>query len=368
MAVDLLSEGGAAMKSEEKHAWCRGVIERQVGHMARLLDDLLDVSRISRGKLPLRKERIDLAEVMRHAIEASVPLIQQGGHGLNVMLPAESITLEADPTRLAQVFSNLLNNAARYSENGSKIYVSAGTEPAAEGAGPRGASASTARPGAAREAVVRVRDNGIGISPEMLPRIFEPFVQIDRSMERSQGGLGIGLTLVKQIVEIHGGRVEVVSDGLGKGSEFTVRLPVIAVDEPVEKRARNGSKPDASGPKSRILVVDDLKDSADSLAMMLKTKGHEVRTAYDGQEAIEAAKEFRPEVVLLDIGMPRVDGYEAARRIREECDYEKLVLIAITGWGHDENRAKTREAGFDHHLVKPVEPATLSRLLAERNR
>jgi CheY-like chemotaxis protein len=201
----------------------------------------------------------------------------------------------------------------------------------------------------------------------MLPLIFEPFVQIDRSLERSQGGLGIGLTLVKQIVEIHGGRVEVVSEGLGKGSEFTVRLPAAAAGEHMPAAKKNGtSEARSNGPKSRILVVDDLRDSADSLAMMLKTKGHEVRTAYDGVEAIEAAREFRPEVVLLDIGMPRLDGYEAARRIREECGPQnRLVLIAITGWGQDENRAKTREAGFDHHLVKPVEPAALTRLLAQ---
>jgi signal transduction histidine kinase/ActR/RegA family two-component response regulator len=350
MAVELLAEGRSEAKSEEKLAWSREVIERQVGHMARLLDDLFDVSRISRGTLPLRKERIDLSEVVRHAIEASVPLVQAGGHGLNVVLPAEPITLEADPTRLAQVFSNLLNNAARYSKNGSKIYVSAAAE----------------NGGGAREAVIRVRDDGFGIPPEMLPLIFEPFVQIDRSLERSQGGLGIGLTLVKQIVEIHGGRVEVVSEGLGKGSEFTVRLPAVASGEHVPAAKKNGTRePQRNGPKSRILVVDDLRDSADSLAMMLKTKGHEVRTAYDGVEAIEAAREFRPEVVLLDIGMPRLDGYEAARRIREECHQDQPVLIAITGWGQDENRAKTREAGFDHHLVKPVEPAALTRLLAQ---
>ena len=350
MATEILAER-SDLRGDEKLVWSRDVIERQVGHMARLLDDLLDVSRISRGTLPLRKERIDLAEVVRHAIEASVPLIQTGGHGLNVVLPAETITLEADPTRLAQVFSNLLNNAARYSEKGSKIYVSAGTDLRA------------------REAVVRVRDNGIGIPPEMQARIFDPFVQIDRSMERSQGGLGIGLTLVKQIVETHGGRVDVASDGLGRGSEFTVRLPVaVAAEESKADRKRNGVDSGPSAPTSRILVVDDLKDSADSLAMMLKTKGHEVRTAYDGLEAVETAREFRPKVVLLDIGMPRLDGYEAARRIREQCDYERPVLIAITGWGHDENRARTREAGFDHHLVKPVEPAALTKLLAESAR
>jgi signal transduction histidine kinase/CheY-like chemotaxis protein len=366
MAVELLAEGRAAdSKSEEKLSWCREVIGRQVGHMARLLDDLLDVSRISHGTLPLRKERVDLSEVVRHGIEASIPLIQAGGHGLNVMLPAEPITLRADPTRLAQVFSNLLNNAARYSENGSKIYVGASVE-SVPGAAPSMGNGTTGEHDA-REAVVRVRDSGIGIPPEMVGRIFEPFIQIDRSMERSLGGLGIGLTLVKRIVEIHGGRVEVVSEGLGKGSEFIVRLPMAAVEEraPSRERPADGGAAATDGPKSRILVVDDLRDSADSLAMMLKTKGHEVRTAYDGLEAIEAAKEFRPEVVLLDIGMPRLDGYEAARRIREECKEERPVLIAITGWGHDDNRAKTRAAGFDHHLVKPVEPAALTRLLAE---
>ena len=327
-------------------AWSGEVIERQVSHMARLLDDLLDVSRVSRGRLRLRTEPVDLADVIRHATESSQPLIEAGRHPLSVELPSDPIRLEADPTRLAQVFSNILNNAARYSEAGRPIRVCVERE--------------------GSEAVVRVHDQGIGIPPEMLPRIFEAFLQLDRSLERSQGGLGIGLTLVKQIVELHAGRVEAQSDGAGKGSVFTVRLPVPegvlpsprAADGPAEGATRVERK---SG--RRILVADDLEDSAASLAMLLQLQGYEVRTAFDGAQAVQAARAFRPDIVLLDIAMPQLNGYEAARTILAESGERRPRMIALTGWGHEENRMRTKEAGFDHHLVKPVEPETLRRLL-----
>jgi signal transduction histidine kinase/ActR/RegA family two-component response regulator len=339
-AVDVLRT------NPEKMGYCQDVIERQTRHMARLLDDLLDVSLISRGALNVRKERVRLAEVIQHATEASHPLIVAGGHHLTTTLPSEPILLDADATRLAQVVSNLLNNAARYSEPGSRIRV------------------DVERVG--RDALVRVRDNGVGMRPDMLEQVFEPFFQIDRSLDRSQGGLGIGLTLVKRIVEFHGGTVEARSEGLGKGCEFIVRLPVAE-----SALAPSAGMPEVEGevgmvPRSRILVVDDLRDSADSLAMMLRAKGHDVRTAYDGYEAVEIALDYRPDVVLLDIGMPRLNGFDAARMIREQSVGDSPMLIAVTGWGHDENRLRTKEAGFDHHLVKPVEPAVLTRLLAER--
>jgi CheY-like chemotaxis protein len=234
-----------------------------------------------------------------------------------------------------------------YSETGSKIRLTAERD--------------------GDHAVIRVKDNGVGMRAEMLPRVFEPFFQIDRSLDRSQGGLGIGLTLVKQIVEIHGGTVTAASDGLGKGCEFTVRLPVArGVVAPAAGRPEDEVEVGMTTPRSKILVVDDLRDSADSLAMMLRAKGHDVRVAYDGYEAVEIALHYRPDVVLLDIGMPRLNGYEAARTIRQQAGGDSPMLIAVTGWGHDENRLRTKEAGFDHHLVKPVEPAVLTKLLAER--
>jgi PAS domain S-box-containing protein len=343
-AVDLLRTGDP---ERDKLDYCQDVIARQVGHMARLLDDLLDVSRVSRGKLELRKERVPVAELIRHGTESSHPTIVAGGHHLTTIVAVEPILLDVDPTRLAQVISNLLNNAARYSEPGSRIRLAVDRD--------------------GDDAVIQVRDNGVGMRPEMLVRVFEPFFQIDRSLDRSQGGLGIGLTLVKQIVEIHGGTVTAASDGLGKGCEFTVRLPVArGIAMPAAGRPEDEVEVGMTTPRSRILVVDDLRDSTDSLAMMLRAKGHDVRTAYDGYEAVEIALQYRPDVVILDIGMPRLNGYDAARMIREQSGGDSPMLIALTGWGHDENRLRTKEAGFDHHLVKPVEPAVLTKLLAER--
>jgi len=320
------------------------MMERQVGQMVRLVDDLLDVSRISRGTIELRRGRIELASAVHHAVEAIRPQCQSMDHALTVTLPPKPIFLNADPTRLAQVVGNLLNNACKFTDKGGQIWLTVERE--------------------GKQAVIRVRDNGIGITTDQLPRIFEMFVQIDTSLERSVGGLGIGLTLVKNLVEMHDGTVEVHSAGVGQGSEFVVRLPIV-----VEPPKPPAPKPTVSEPPPttarRILVVDDNRDSAMSLAMVLKLTGHETHTAYDGLEAVEAAATFRPDVVLLDIGLPKLNGYDACRKIREQPWGKGMVLIALTGWGQDEDRRKSQEAGFDAHLVKPVDHAALTKLLAE---
>jgi PAS domain S-box-containing protein len=321
----------------------RSMMDRQVQQMVRLVDDLLDISRISRNKLELRKEWVELAAVVRSAVETSRPLIEAAGHELKLSLPPEPVLLDADPVRLAQAFSNLLNNAAKYSERGGHIWLTVEH---------RG-----------NEIVVRVRDTGIGIPADKLPHIFEMFVQVDRSLEKSQGGLGIGLTLVQRLVQMHGGSVEARSEGPGKGSEFVVRLPVVSV--PKTQDVQGNGEPARAQVRRRILVVDDNRDSADSLAMMLKLLGHEVATAHDGLQAVEMVGAFQPEVALLDLGMPKLNGFGAARRIRDKWGDNGLVLIALTGWGQEEDKRRSKEAGFNHHLVKPVDPATLEKLLAE---
>jgi PAS domain S-box-containing protein len=324
--------------------WARDVIDRQVEQMTRLVDDLLDVSRITRGKIDLRKERVELATVVNNAVEGSRPLIEKWGHELTVKLPSEPVYLDADLTRLAQVLLNLLNNAAKYTEQGGRIWLTAEKD--------------------GGQVVIRVKDTGIGIPQEMLPRIFEMFTQVDRSLERSQGGLGIGLTLVQSLVEMHGGTVKVHSDGPGKGSEFVVRLPLATQAEDRGAQGTTGDRPAAAPAKCRILVVDDNQDSADSLAMLLRIMGNEVHTAHDGLEAVGAAGVFRPDVVVLDIGLPKLNGYEAGRRIREQQG-EDVVLIALTGWGQEEDRRRSKEAGFNYHMTKPVEFDALQKVLAE---
>ncbi|HUE13782.1 MAG TPA: ATP-binding protein [Planctomycetaceae bacterium] len=320
------------------------IIDRQVQQMVRLIDDLLDLSRVSRGKIELRKERVDLGDVLKSAIETSRPLIEEYGHKLTVSVPDEPVPLNADLTRLSQVFLNLLNNSAKYTERGGQIWLCAERRD--------------------DTVVVRVRDTGVGIPPQMLPRIFEMFTQVDRSLDRAQGGLGIGLTLVWRLVEMHGGSVEARSEGAGKGSEFIVRLPV-ARDAGLDNPDK-GSEKECAGPSCRsrrILVVDDNQDAANSLAMLLRMKGHDVRTAYDGLEAVDAAAAHKPDVVLLDVGLPRLNGFDVARRIRESETHRSIVLVALTGWGHDEDRRRSKEAGFDHHMVKPADPAALDRVL-----
>ncbi|HSN19359.1 MAG TPA: ATP-binding protein [Usitatibacter sp.] len=324
--------------------WTHDVIDRQVRQLSRLVDDLLDVSRITSGKIELRKERVQLSAAARIALESSRPLIERGGHELTVRLPAEPLWLEADLARLAQVLSNLLNNAAKYTRSGGHIWL------AVERAG--------------ATAVVRVRDNGIGIRPEMLEHIFEMFTQAGSAGAHSLGGLGIGLTLVQRLVELHGGRIEARSEGIGRGAEFIVTLPLASMESANEPDLDEAPAKQDRAPR-RILVVDDNRDAADSLCMLLKSRGHEVRVAYDGLEAVGAAVTFQPEVVLLDIGLPKLSGYEAARRIREARG-DRVLLMAVTGWGQEEDRRRAMEAGFDHHLTKPVDPAAISRLIDAR--
>lgn len=320
----------------------RDVIARQVTVMVRLIDDLLDVSRLSRNKLDIRKERVELSAVIDGAVESSRPLIVQCGHELTVSLPPQSLHLDADPIRLAQVFLNLLNNAAKYTKRGGHIWLTAVQE--------------------GSDAVVSVRDNGIGIASDMVPRIFDMFTQVDRSLERSQGGLGIGLTLVRRLLDLHDGSIEAHSNGPGEGSEFVVRLPLI---QPAQEPPLKGDGPKAIALSGcRILVVDDNKDSADSLKMLLRLKGNDIRTAYDGLEAVEVAASFRPELVLLDIGLPKLNGYDVARRIRQQPWGRDMVLVALTGWGQEEDRRRSQEAGFNFHIVKPVELEALEKLLA----
>jgi signal transduction histidine kinase/CheY-like chemotaxis protein len=337
----VLRAGGGAGLSDRQ---AQDVLERQVRHMARLVDDLLDVSRVTRGKIVLQKERVDLRALAGRAAETIRPLVEARRHELTVHLPDGPILLEADATRLEQVLTNLLNNAAKYTEPGGVIRL------AVEHAG--------------GDAVVRVRDTGIGMLPEVLARAFELFVQGDRGLARSEGGLGIGLTLVRSLVEMHGGAVTAHSDGPGKGSEFVVRLPVLPNGTSAGSPPRQPAG--ASGGSWRVLVVDDNHDSADTLAALLRMAGHAVQVAYDGRAALEAARTTLPEAVLLDIGLPGMDGHEVARRLREQTGTRPILLVAISGYGQEEDRVRSLEAGFDHHLVKPVDPEAVRALLATR--
>jgi CheY-like chemotaxis protein/two-component sensor histidine kinase len=318
------------------------MMERQVGQMVRLIDDLLDLNRISQGKIELRKESVPLSKVLENALETSRPMIEQAGHQLTFSVEPESVFIHADVTRLAQVFANILNNAARYTEKGGRICLTA-----TESAG---------------EAVVSVKDNGVGIPAQMLSKVFEIFTQINHSPERSQGGLGIGLSIAKQLVEMHNGTIEARSDGYGAGSEFIVRLPLLRASAS-ESQPPKADEESVAPARRRILVADDNEDSVLSMALMLEITGNEVRTAADGLEAVQAAAAFRPAVILLDIGMPKLDGYEACRRIRQQPWGRDALIVALTGWGQDEDKRLSKEAGFDHHLVKPVDPSVLEKLL-----
>jgi PAS domain S-box-containing protein len=321
----------------------RQMMDRQLGHMVRLIDDLLDVSRITRGKIELRKERVELSAVVQSALEASRSALEAAGHELTVTPPRRAVYLDADATRLAQVIGNLLNNAARYTPPGGHIWLNAEREDG--------------------EAVVRVRDTGLGIPPEMRMRVFEMFTQVNRQLERSQGGLGIGLALVRSLVHLHGGSIEARSAGLNQGSEFIVRLPLAADGEAVSP-ANRGNEQANRHPAHRIVVVDDNADAAETLAMLLRMMNNEVWVAHDGPEGIELARRQRPDLIFLDIGLPSLSGYEVARRLRQEAALAGVTLIALTGWGQPEDRRRSREAGFDEHLVKPVDPELLAKVLS----
>ncbi|WP_010583604.1 hybrid sensor histidine kinase/response regulator [Schlesneria paludicola] len=338
-AIQILHQGADKASVVQ---YSRDVIDRQIQQMTRLIDDLLDVSRISRNKLELRKEAVTLQNVIECAIEASQPVITESGHKLAVSLPDQPIGLNGDPTRLAQIFLNLLNNAAKYTERGGQIELRARVH--------------------GSQIVVNISDNGIGIPADKVPSLFQMFAQVQDSIARSQGGLGIGLSLVKRLVEMHGGTIEASSEGVGQGSRFTVRLPIESAGEGVLGNVPRAPQ-NSMNSRLRILVVDDNYDAAITLTMLLKSMGNEVRTAHDGEAAVQMAQEFRPEVVLLDIGLPKMNGYEVARAIRGEDWSEHSVLIAVTGWGQEDDKSRAAAAGFDRHLVKPVDPQSLMKIL-----
>jgi signal transduction histidine kinase len=319
-----------------------GMLERQVRHLVRLVDDLLEVARINHGKFELHKEHVELASVMRTAVETSKPLIDAARVQFAIALPAEPVILLVDPIRIAQAISNLLNNAAKYTEPGGQIWLSARVDDA--------------------HAVLVVRDTGTGIAPEMLAKVFDLFTQVDRTLGRAGGGLGIGLSLVRNLVEMHGGRIEARSDGPGQGSEFEIRLPIGIAPGNAAAKGRDDSN--AAFLNRRILVVDDNRDAADSLELLLKTMGAIVTTAHNGPATLKAMDSFHPSIVLLDIGMPYMDGNEVARRIRLRPDGRDVLLVALTGWGHEEARRRTEEAGFDRHMIKPVDLGALRELIA----
>jgi two-component system CheB/CheR fusion protein len=327
----------------------RDLVEQQVRHLARLVDDLLDVSRVSRGKIQLRKENLELAPVVQQALDAARPMIDAREHHLLVELGPDPVWLEADPTRLRQILTNLLDNAAKYTEPGGRIAVTVQSTP--------------------NEVVMTVSDSGIGISPEMLPRIFDMFTQADCSLDRSQGGLGIGLTLVKSLVTMHGGSVDAKSAGLGKGCEIVVRLPLSVPGTPFgSKIPQVASRTPAGQLERHILVVDDNKVSADSLALILELAGHRTKTAYTGAEAIKSVEVFSPEVVLMDLGLPGMDGFEVARQLRACDQTARTLLIAVTGYSHAEALEASRIAGFDHHMLKPLDLDKLLTLLGDTPR
>jgi PAS domain S-box-containing protein len=331
---------------DDRVRWVSGVIERQVGLMTRLVDDLLDVSRITSGKITLQRTTVSVREVLAQSVETARPLAESRGQALEVDVPEDAGWVDGDPARLAQAVGNLLDNAIKYTDDGGRIWLRARVE--------------------ADEVVIVVEDSGVGVDPELLPHVFDLFIQADRSLERKQGGLGLGLTLVRRLVEMHGGRVEAASAGPGFGSAFTIRLPCLAAEEVVEAApaAEPAEAARPAGPARRILVVDDHQDSTDSLALFLRLRGHEVRTAQDGPTALDEIERYRPEVVFLDLGLPGMSGYDVARRVRMRTDLGPLQLVALTGYGTDGDRQKTRDAGFDVHLAKPVDPRAVDALLA----
>ena len=318
-------------------------MERQTKHMVRLIDDLLDVSRITRGKVELRKTEVELSQAVHDAVEATRPLIEGARHDLYVSLPEQPITINADPNRLTQILSNLLNNAAKYTPSGGRVELRAERQ--------------------GNQVSISICDNGIGIAPQQRDSIFDMFMQARNTMENGHKGLGIGLTLVKSLVEMHGGTITVSSEGVNQGSTFTIIMPEVVIDAvPSRPHPADGPVIARSGP-GRVLIVDDNEDALKTLNMMVRRQGHETHTARDGAEAVEVAQQVRPDIILMDIGMPRMNGYDAAREIRRHPWGERIALVATTGWGQDEDRRRTRDVGFDHHLVKPVDKEKLDEVM-----
>ena len=338
-AVQLMRLQNAPNPSME---WPQDVIDRQVSHLTRLVDDLLDLSRVTRGMVELRPAPCLLADVVNNALETTRPFISAEGHEVSVSLPEEPVVLNVDETRIAQVLANLLHNAAKYTPRGGKIRLEAEFKNG--------------------DVEFRVQDTGIGIPEEMLDRIFDMFTQVDRYLERTTGGLGIGLTLVRKLVALHGGTIEARSKGPGEGSEFVVRLPRTRVSTKTKVQDQPGLR-DIAPMTRRIVVADDNLDAAESLAKLLRLYGHEVWTAHDGAEAVRMVDSYQPEIVLLDIGMPKLNGYEVAREIRKHPGGRRRILVAVTGWGQEEDRRRSMEAGIDHHIVKPVEEDALVEVL-----
>jgi signal transduction histidine kinase/CheY-like chemotaxis protein len=340
-AVKLMESPAA---DEPQRQWGREVIARQVQRMALLLDDLLDVSRITRGRLELRKDYVDLQSLVNSAVETARPLIDAKNHTLTVDLPADPVVLEVDPLRLSQALSNLLTNAAKYTDAQGQIKLTALQD--AEGL------------------VVRVSDNGIGIESVVIKGLFEMFSQIDSAIDRAEGGLGIGLALVKGLVALHGGTVQATSPGLGQGSDFTIRLPRPVV---VERRATGSNKPPSAailaGPRGKVVVADDNRDAADSLKLLLELSGYDTFVAYNGQQALDFGAREQPSAFILDVGMPDMTGYEVARRIRQHAWGRSALLVAVTGWGQDDDKERAKAAGFDHHFTKPVNPEAVEQVL-----
>ena len=325
--------------------WATEVIGRQLKQLVRLVDDLLDVSRVTRGKIELKIESVDVGDVVVAAVETSRPYVDALDHTLTVLLPPERLWLKGDFARVAQVLANLINNAAKYTDRGGRISVTAARE--------------------GTEIVFRVRDTGVGIPKELLSSIFEPFTQIDRTLDRSRGGLGLGLTLVRRLVEMHGGRVLAQSEGPGLGSEFTVALPAASPARVAEGEARDSARFSPVVPLDlRVLVVDDNQDVAESTAVLLRMSGCDVHVVYDGDEALRAMPRVRPDAVLLDIGLPKVNGYQVAERIRAEPEHRRTLIVAISGYGQEEHRLQSQQSGFDYHIVKPIDPPVLTGLLA----
>ncbi len=336
----------APQASDAQKRWSYAVVERQVQHMSLLLDDLLDISRITRGQLRLRRERCELHEVFNAAVEAARPLIDRKQHALEVSLPASPVTLDADPLRLAQILSNLLTNAAKYTSAGGRIRAAAH---------------------AGQDALVlEVADNGIGLAPDELTDVFTMFSQVTTAHERSEGGLGIGLALTRGLVQLHGGSIEAASAGPGNGSTFTVRMPILTAGEPGQGVPVREVLPERGAARLRLVVADDNRDAAESLAMLMRLQGHDVQLAHDGRAAVDAIDAFRPDAALLDIGMPRLTGHEVARLVRANPVHAGLLLVAITGWGQASDRATALAAGFDVHLTKPVDTGRLAELLQAR--